>query len=216
MIFNLRYLALVSLFVLALYGAACAEVRLAVFGDSLTAGYGLPPEESFPAQLEKTLEARGHTVNVINAGVSGDTTAGGLARLGWTLSDAPDAVIVELGGNDALRGIDPIQSRSNLTAILDNNGLQIDGSCCEVVSLGDMGAKWRSFGWEVEEVDGHDVIAVCRALERAADVSGRPSMIIAHTVKGKGVSFMENNVDFHGKAPTPEEMERALKEIEQP
>ncbi|MBN2027594.1 MAG: transketolase [Actinobacteria bacterium] len=104
----------------------------------------------------------------------------------------------------------------NLTAILDNNGLQIDGSCCDVVGLGDMGAKWRSFGWEVEEVDGHDVIAVCRALERAADVSGRPSMIIAHTVKGKGVSFMENNVDFHGKAPTPEEMERALKEIEQP
>jgi transketolase len=104
----------------------------------------------------------------------------------------------------------------NLTAILDNNGLQIDGSCCEVVSLGDMSAKWRSFGWEVEEVDGHDVIAVCQALERAGKTTGRPSMIIAHTVKGKGVSFMENNVDFHGKAPTPEEMERALKEIEQP
>jgi len=104
----------------------------------------------------------------------------------------------------------------NLTAILDHNGLQIDGSCCEVVSLGDVAAKWRSFGWEVEEVDGHDVIAVCRALERAEGVSERPCMIIAHTVKGKGVSFMENNVDFHGKAPTPEEMERALKEIERP
>jgi len=102
----------------------------------------------------------------------------------------------------------------NLTAILDHNGLQIDGSCCEVVSLGDMAAKWRSFGWEVEELDGHDVIAVCKALERADAVSERPYMIIAHTVKGKGVSFMENNVDFHGKAPTPEEMERALKEIE--
>lgn len=104
----------------------------------------------------------------------------------------------------------------NLTAILDYNGLQIDGSCCEVVSLGDVAAKWRSFGWEVEELDGHDVIAVCKALERADAVSERPYMIIAHTVKGKGVSFMENNVDFHGKAPTPEEMEQALKEIERP
>jgi len=103
----------------------------------------------------------------------------------------------------------------NLTAILDNNGLQIDGSCCEVVSLGDVADKWRSFGWEVEEVDGHDVIAICRSLDRAASAT-RPSMIVAHTIKGKGVSFMENNVDFHGKAPTPEEMEKALKEIEHP
>ncbi len=104
----------------------------------------------------------------------------------------------------------------HLTGILDHNGLQIDGSCCEVVGLGDVAAKWRSFGWEVQEVDGHDVVEICRALERAGTFSERPSMIIAHTVKGKGVSFMENNVDFHGKAPTPEEMERALKEIEGP
>lgn len=99
----------------------------------------------------------------------------------------------------------------NLTAVLDNNGLQIDGCCREVVGLGDIAAKWRSFGWEVEEVDGHDVLQVCRALAPSA---ARPRMVIAHTVKGKGVSFMEDNVDFHGKAPTPEEMERALKEIE--
>ncbi|RJP33513.1 MAG: transketolase [Actinobacteria bacterium] len=102
----------------------------------------------------------------------------------------------------------------SLTAILDHNGLQIDGSCCEVVSLGDVAAKWRSFGWDVEEIDGHDVIEVTRSLDRAGAASGRPYMIIAHTIKGKGVSFMENNVDFHGKAPSPEEMERALKEIE--
>ena len=101
----------------------------------------------------------------------------------------------------------------NLTAILDQNGMQIDGSCCEVVGLGDMAAKWSSFGWDVEEVDGHDVLDICQALEGAVSAS-RPRMIIAHTVKGKGVSFMENNVDFHGKAPTPEEMEKALKEIE--
>ena len=101
----------------------------------------------------------------------------------------------------------------NLTAILDKNGLQIDGSCCEVVDLGDVASKWRSFGWEVQEVDGHDVVEICRALDHTASAV-RPSMIIAHTVKGKGVSFMENNVNFHGKAPTPEEMEKALKEIE--
>ena len=99
----------------------------------------------------------------------------------------------------------------NLVAVLDNNGLQIDGRCREVVSLGDAAAKWRSFDWEVEEVDGHDVLQVCRALARFA---AQPRMIIAHTVKGKGVSFMENNVDFHGKAPTPEEVERAVREIE--
>jgi transketolase len=102
----------------------------------------------------------------------------------------------------------------NLVAILDNNGMQIDGSCCDVVSLGDLASKWRSFGWEVREVDGHDVLELCRALDET-DGASRPSMIIAHTVKGKGVSFMENAVEFHGKAPTPEEMERALREIEE-
>ncbi len=102
----------------------------------------------------------------------------------------------------------------NLTVMLDNNGLQIDGRCSEVMCLGDIAMKWRSFGWEVQEIDGHDVLEVCGALDRA-DEASRPSMIIAHTIKGKGVSFMENVVDFHGKAPTREEMERALKEIEE-
>ncbi|MEJ5185790.1 MAG: transketolase [Candidatus Geothermincolales bacterium] len=103
---------------------------------------------------------------------------------------------------------------SNLVAFLDHNSLQIDGPCCEVVSLGDIPAKWRSFGWEVYEVDGHDVVEICRTLDLTDRASG-PTMIVAHTVKGKGVSFMENAVDFHGKAPTPEEMEKALREIEE-
>jgi transketolase len=101
----------------------------------------------------------------------------------------------------------------HLTTILDHNGLQIDGACCEVMDLGDIAAKWRAFGWDVQEIDGHDVLQICRALDRA-EGAGRPSMIIAHTVKGKGVSFMENVVDFHGKAPTLEELEKALKELE--
>jgi len=101
----------------------------------------------------------------------------------------------------------------SLVAILDCNGMQIDGRCCDVVSLGDVASKWRAFGWEVQEVDGHDVMELCRALDNTDGAQG-PSLIIADTVKGKGVSFMENVVEFHGKAPTPEEMERALKEIE--
>ncbi len=100
----------------------------------------------------------------------------------------------------------------NLVAVIDLNGLQIDGACCEVMDLGDVSAKWRSFGWQVQEVDGHDLGQLCRALDLAGG-DGLPCMIVARTVKGKGVSFMENNVSFHGKAPTPEEVERALAEL---
>lgn len=101
--------------------AAAGPVRLLVFGDSLTAGYGLPKEEAFPAQLQRALREKGLAVDVLNGGVSGDTTAGGRARLAWTLGEGdaqPDAVIVELGGNDALRGLDPEAARANLDAIL--------------------------------------------------------------------------------------------------
>ena len=92
---------------------------MAALGDSLTAGYGLRQDEGFVAQMEAWLRARGHDVRVINAGVSGDTTAGGFARIDWTLTPEVDAVIVALGGNDFLRGIDPAVSRANLDGILD-------------------------------------------------------------------------------------------------
>ena len=99
--------------------AAIAEpITLVAFGDSLTQGYGLPVEDGFVPQLQAYLIAQGLDVTVINAGVSGDTTAGGLARLGWSLTPEVDAVIVALGGNDLLRGIDPASSRANLAAIL--------------------------------------------------------------------------------------------------
>lgn len=93
-------------------------LQIVAFGDSLTAGYMLTPAEAFPAQLEKALRARGHTVAVSNAGVSGDTTSGGAARLDWAVTDTTDGVIVELGANDALRGIDPAVARNNLDRIL--------------------------------------------------------------------------------------------------
>ncbi len=149
----------------------------------------------------------------------GLSAACGMA-IGLRLDKLPCRVYALIGDGESQEGgiweaamLAAHQGLDNLTAILDNNGLQIDGQCCEVVDLGDLPAKWRSFGWEVQEVDGHDVLDICRALDRAEEASG-PSMIIAHTVKGKGVSFMENNVDFHGKAPTREEMERALQELE--
>lgn len=93
-------------------------VTVAALGDSLTAGYGLPPEQGLVAQLQSWLDAHGAEVRLLNAGVSGDTTAGGLARLDWTLTPEVDALIVTLGGNDLLRGIDPGESRANLDAIL--------------------------------------------------------------------------------------------------
>ncbi len=101
-------------------GAApdAAATRILVLGDSIAAGYGLPPDRSFPARLESKLNAEGHEVKVINGSVSGDTTAGGKARLDWALAGKPDVAIVELGGNDGLRGIPPGQTKANLEAIL--------------------------------------------------------------------------------------------------
>ena len=100
-------------------GLAVAEpVTIAALGDSLTQGYGLPPYEGLVPPLQRWLDGNGAGVRLINAGVSGDTTAGGLARVGWTLSDEVDALIVALGGNDVLRGIPPDEARSNLSGIL--------------------------------------------------------------------------------------------------
>lgn len=98
--------------------AAAEPVRLMAFGDSLTHGYGLPSGETFPEQLEAVLRADGLDVVVLNAGNSGDTTAGGLARLDWALADDPDAVVLELGANDGLRGLDPEATYDNLDAIM--------------------------------------------------------------------------------------------------
>lgn len=102
----------------ALAAEGSAEVRILVLGDSLSAGYGLAAAEAFPAQLERALREQGQRVRVINAGVSGDTTSGGLARLDWALAEQPQLVIVQLGANDALRGLDPALAKANLEAIL--------------------------------------------------------------------------------------------------
>jgi len=94
-------------------------LRLVALGDSLSAGYGLPQEAAFPVALERALKAKGHHVEIANAGVSGDTSSGGLDRLDWSVPDGTDGVIVELGANDMLRGLDPAITRRNIEAIVE-------------------------------------------------------------------------------------------------
>jgi transketolase len=101
----------------------------------------------------------------------------------------------------------------NLTAIVDNNGLQIDGWNKDVMNLDPLNDKWKAFGWHVIDIDGHSIPRILEALKEAQSVKGKPSVIIAHTVKGKGVSFMENQAGFHGKAPDAEQVKIALEEL---
>lgn len=101
----------------------------------------------------------------------------------------------------------------HLIGITDRNGLQIDGDTESVMPLDPLADKWRAFGWNVIEIDGHDYSQIISAIERAKENEGSPTMIVAHTIKGKGVSFMENMVDFHGKAPSLKEWESAMVEL---
>lgn len=102
----------------------------------------------------------------------------------------------------------------NLVAIVDHNGLQIDGLVNEIVNIEPIADKWQAFGWESFKVDGHDIDNLVYALEKADAVSDKPAVIIAKTIKGKGVSFMENEVDWHGVAPNAKQVEQALKELQ--
>jgi acyl-CoA thioesterase-1 len=121
----LRWLANAAFAAALLFSAAAPvqanarPIRILVLGDSLAAGYGLAHDDGFQAQMQAALRAHGDDVTLIDAAVSGDTTAGGLARLDWALGDGADAALVELGGNDGLRGLDPAATKANLAAILD-------------------------------------------------------------------------------------------------
>jgi transketolase len=101
----------------------------------------------------------------------------------------------------------------NLCAIIDNNGLQIDGYCSDIMSIEPIVNKWEAFGWHVIDINGHDMKAILDAFDEAERIKLKPTMIVARTVKGKGVSFFEGKVQYHGIAPTREELERALKEL---
>lgn len=101
----------------------------------------------------------------------------------------------------------------NLVAIVDSNKQQLDGWVKDIMPLTPLGDKWRSFGWEVIEIDGHDMDAILDAFNKAENTKGKPTVIIANTTKGKGVSYMEDNLEFHGAAPNKEQLEQALKEL---
>ncbi|MBF0330133.1 MAG: transketolase [Nitrospirae bacterium] len=101
----------------------------------------------------------------------------------------------------------------NLCAVVDVNGLQIDGRCCDVMKVEPVADKWKAFGWHVYDIDGHDMKAIVDALDDAEKLKGKPSVLIARTIKGKGVSIFEGKAEYHGLAPTAEELEKALKEL---
>jgi acyl-CoA thioesterase-1 len=124
--FAAAFNSLLALLVLSLVSAPISQaraqtapVKIVVLGDSLAAGLGVKPEQSFPARLEAALKAQGRNVVIVNQGVSGDTTAGGVDRLDWLLGDKPDIVLVELGANDALRGLDPALTERNLAIMIE-------------------------------------------------------------------------------------------------
>jgi transketolase len=101
----------------------------------------------------------------------------------------------------------------NLHAIVDQNDVQLDGAVGEIMPIEPFADKWRAFGWEVIEINGHRVIEIIQALEAVEEIHGRPSVILAHTVKGKGVSFMENDARWHGVAPNADQFQQAIQEL---
>jgi acyl-CoA thioesterase-1 len=141
--------------------AADKPLRIVAFGDSLTAGLGLPADAAFPAQLQAALAAKGQAVEVVNAGVSGDTASGGLARLDWSVPDGIDAVILELGANDMLRGVEPKVTREALDAMLSRlKARGIPVLLCGMLAAPNLGADYaRAFNAIYPELAAkHDVL----------------------------------------------------------
>lgn len=136
------------------------------------------------------------------------------------LNGSPSRTYVLLGDGEIQEGqiweaamFGAFHKIDNVVAIVDYNKMQLDGFIKDIMELEPLVPKWQAFGWHVLELDGHSIPALQAAFAEAATVRGKPTVIIAHTVKGKGVSFMENNPKFHGVAPTPEEVQLALKEL---
>jgi len=186
----------------------------------------------FPVEELATLRKlgsrlQGHTDRTLTPGV--EMSAGSLGQglsfgIGIALAGRLDKrdyhVYVLLGDGECEEGqvweaamSAPHFQLDNLTAIVDHNGIQLEGRCCDIMGIEPLADKWRAFNWHVIEIDGHDIKQILQALKKTREIKGKPTAIIAHTVKGKGVSFMENNVDFHGKAPNAQETEIALKEL---
>jgi transketolase len=136
------------------------------------------------------------------------------------LNGSPSRTYVMLGDGEIQEGqvwegamAGAYHKLDNVCAIVDYNGIQLDGFVKDIMEVAPLADKWRAFGWHTLEIDGHDLTAVKNAYQEAAATKGKPTCIVAHTIKGKGVSFMENNPKFHGTAPSPAEVKLALQEL---
>ena len=198
----------------------------ALYATLAESGYFPVEELSTLRQLGSRLQ--GHTDRTLTPGV--EMSAGSLGQglsfgIGTALAGRLDSrqyrVYVLLGDGECNEGqvweaaISAAHFKlDNLTAIVDRNQQQIDGWTYNIMDTEPFDKKWQAFGWHTIVVDGHDFPQLIEAFQQAQQVKGKPTVIIARTTKGKGVSFMENNLDFHGKAPNPEQVATALKELE--
>jgi transketolase len=189
---------------------------------------GVIPREEIPRT--KTLEGmlQGHPdmdrtpgIEAVTGSLGQGLSIGVGMALALRLDRRPSRVYVILGDGELCEGqvweaalAAPAYGLDSLTAILDRNGVQATGPTAEVLPIPDVEGKWRSFGWDVQTIDGHDAGAILDALQRSAAVKGKPSLIVANTVKGRGVSFAENSAAFHNAALTREQYELALSEID--
>jgi transketolase len=193
---------------------------------------GYFPEERLITLRKLGSPLQGHPDRVALPGIEAATgslgqglsIATGLA-LGLKLAGSPARVYCLVGDGEIQEGQvweaamtapklgQPTHPLDNLTVIIDYNKIQLDDFVTKICDLEPLLAKWQGFGWPVLEIDGHDLAQIGKALDQAEATRGTPSLIVAHTVKGKGVSFMENNPEWHGKAPKPEEAVTAIREI---
>ncbi len=189
---------------------------------------GFFPQDDLVTLRQLDSKLQGHPCALKTCGVELSTGPLGLglsAGLGMAMAARLDGLdyrtIVLMGDGELQEGIvwEAAMSAAkfkadNLLVIVDNNGVQLDGTLQEIMPMGDIAAKWRAFGWHVIDIDGHRVDEISTAVDQAKTIKGQPTVIIAKTVKGKGVSFMEGQSAWHGKPISKDDYEQAMKELE--
>ena len=202
-------------------GHAC-PTQYAILADQ-----GFFPRAELETFRRYPTRLQGHAENHATPGV--EVTTGSLGQglpqavgiaIGLKAQQSPQRVYCVVGDGESQEGViweaamaGPHHKLDNLCVFHDLNGLQIDGPVQTVMNINPVTDKWRAFGWAVKEIDGHDFAQILEALAWARTVKGQPAMICARTVKGKGVSFMENQAGWHGVAPKPEEFDKAMAEL---